>query len=266
MMFQIRHTCLIAAAAAAATFAGPTGAFAHAGLGDLMIYVDGGKLTTGYYDADGGTGLVTDAGPAFVYTTELEADWEGGGTPGIDEPGVATDGSVVADPDGQVYPFPANTALNISANLLPGLNVNAAYWTGAGAPNFVASPHTIEVEGGFSSLVFDGTSSLPGGSVSPWISDASGAAHDHLEFLLDESDAFATPGIYLFSLTFSATGVQSSDPVYFVAGYGLGEPAIDVAIESAEEWVEQNLVPEPASLTLGLVGAAMALIRHPRKR
>jgi len=230
-------------------------AHAHSDLGDLMIYVDNGKLVTGHYDFDGGTGLVTEPGPVFVYLTELEADWESGGTPGTDEPGLVTDGSHPSDPDGQLFAFPANTAPGVSAELLPGLNLNLAHWDGTGAVSFGTSPHAFEIEDAFSSITLDGTSASPVGAVSPWVSDLNGHGHGHLEFLLDEPDATATPGIYLFSLSFSANGAASSDPVYLLAGYGLAEPALDEALESAEAWVESNIVPEPATWLLCIMGA-----------
>lgn len=238
-------------------------AHAHGDLGDMMVYVDSGKIMNGYYDFDGGTGLVTDPGPAFVYLTELEADWESGGTPGVDEPGVATDGSHPSDPDGQLFAFPANTALTVSANVLPILNINLAFWDGSGAVSFGASPHAFEIEDAFASITLDGGSASPVGTVSPWVSDTNGHAHGHMEFLLNEPDVTATPGIYLFSLTFAATGLSPSDPVYYLAGYGLPDPELDEAMESAESWVESNLVPEPATWFLGSLGV-LALVHRQR--
>jgi len=242
------------------TFAAQT--HAHSDLGDLMIYVDHGKLVTGHYDFDGGTGLVTDPGPVSVYLTELESDWESGGTPGTDEPGIVTDGSHPSDPDGQLLGFPANTAPIVSAELLPTLNLNLAHWDGNGAVSFGVSPHAVEIEDAFASITLNGTGSSPVGTVSPWVSDSNGHAHGHLEFLLDEPDATATPGIYLFSLAFAANGVAPSDPIYLLAGYGLDEPALDEALESAETWVESNLVPEPATWLLGVMGACIIANRR----
>jgi hypothetical protein len=235
---------------------------AHGDLGDMMVYVDNGKLVTSHYDFDGGTGLVTDPGPALIYLTELESDWEGGGTPGVDEPGIATDGSHPSDPDGQLFAFPANTALTASAQVLPLLNVNLAYWDGNGAASFGSSPHTFTIEDAFATITLDGGVATPVGTVSPWVSDANGQAHGHLEFLLDEADATATPGIYLFSLAFAGGGASPSDPVYYLAGFGLDEPHMDGALESAEAWVEQNMVPEP---TVGLLGALGVLCMISRR-
>ncbi len=249
---------------AASLFTGATAsqALAHGGLGDLMVYVENGKIKTGHYDFDGGSGLVTAPGPTFVYVTELEDNWEGIGKPGVDEPGIVTDGAAPLDPDGQNFFFPANTALTITANVMPGLGVNAAYWDGTGAVSFGATPHDLEVEKGFGLITLDGGSSTPAGSVSPWISDSSGLAHDHVEFIIDEPDATASAGIYLFSLTFDTSNALQSDPIYFVAGYGLPEPGLDEAIEEAEEWVEANLVPEPSSLMLASAGLALAAVRR----
>lgn len=261
MQFKFTNTVLTAALLSGAC---ASQALAHGDLGDLMVYSRYGKVFVGNYDFDGGSGLVTSPGPSFVFVTELENDWESTGKPGVDEPGIVTDGSAPADPDGQNLLFPANTALTIAANVLPGLGVNAAYWDGSGAVSFGATPHALEIEKGFSTITLDGTAATPVGSVSPWTSDGSGFAHDHAEYFIDEPDATATAGIYLFSLTFDTNNLDASDPIYFVAGYGLPEPQLDEAIEEAEEWVEANLaVPEPASLMLVSLGfAAVARRRH----
>ncbi len=252
-----RHIINTLAAAAVMT----TSASADGGLGDLLIYVDNGKLITGHYDFDGGSGLVLDAGPTRVYTTEFEPDWEGGGTPGTDEPGIATDASHPNDPNGKLLDFPANTALRATANILPTLGLNAAFWDGSGAVNFTATPHTLSIEDPFASITLDGSTGTPVGSVSPWISGPNGTNHDHLEFLINEPDATATPGVYLFSLTFTA-GSLVSDPVFFVAGFGLPEPQLDDAIVAAQAWVESNVVPEPATWFLGSLGALALIYRH----
>ena len=240
-------------------------ALAHGDLGDLMVYDDNGKIITGHYDFDGGTALVTDPGPTYVYVTELEDNFDGGGTPGVDEPGYVTDGSAPADPDGQNYLFPGNTALSVTANVLPILGVNVAYWDGTGAVSFGASPHTMMIEGAFDSITLDGSSVNPTGSLNPWISDANGFAHGHLGYLLDEPDATASAGVYLFSVTLDASGLDAADPIYFVAGYGLPEPQIDDATELAEQWVETNLVPEPSTILLAAVGLTLVPARRQRR-
>ena len=120
---------------------------AHSDLGGLMPYVSDGQIVTGHYAMHDGSGLVTDPGPTYVYITELQSNWEGSGMPGIDEPGIVTDGSSPNDPDGQLYSFPANTALTVTANLLPDLNWNIAFWDGSGDVDFVQSPHALTIEG-----------------------------------------------------------------------------------------------------------------------
>ena len=110
--------------------------------------------------------------------------------------------------------------------------------------------------------MLDGDSNSPVGSVSPWISDANGEGHAHLEFLLNEPEVTAAAGIYLFSLSFNANGFETSDPVYYVAGYGLEESLLEEAIETAGAWAEANLVPEPGSLSLGALALLCCLARR----
>jgi len=249
---------------ASMTAAGP--ALADGELGDLMVYELNGKLITGHYDFDGGTGLVTDPGPTRIYLAEMEPDWEGGGTPGTDEPGIATDNSAPADPDGQNFAFPANARLDVSVPLLPNLEVNAAYWDGTGAVSFGTSPHSLILEDGFGAEIeVDGGTAAPTGTVSPWISGSDGTNHDHLEFLLDALDAEATPGIYLTSMVFSAGDLEPSDPAFFLFGVGLEEPLLDEALEAAEAWVQVNVVPEPTSIAT-LVGLTGVLMRRRARR
>lgn len=237
--------------------------------GDIMIYDNGsGGLNFGLYDFDGGTGEVLEVGPVYIIESELENDWESTGKPGTDEPGWATDGSAPLDPSTPLieYPFPANTALNVNANVIPVLNGNAAYWDGSGAVNFTTTmPNAIEVEDGFGSLLLDGSATAPAGTLSPWISTANGTAHDHLEFILDAPDATAAPGVYLISLSASA-GALDSEPLYFIFGYAgadFTDEQIEEAIESAEGYVETTIVPEPTSaLLLGLSGLAFCRRRR----
>ncbi|XAM00498.1 PEP-CTERM sorting domain-containing protein [Phycisphaeraceae bacterium D3-23] len=250
----------------AALAAGPT-ALAHEG-GDLMIYDNAsGGLSFGLYDFDGGTGEVISPGPIDLAITELDGNWEGTGMPGSDEPGWATDGSEPNDPDGIAFAFPANTQLNVAANVLPVLGGNAAYWDGIGAVAFTtAMPNGVIVEGAFGSeLDLDGSATAPAGTVSPWISGGDGTAHDHLEFLLDADDANAATGVYLISLSASA-GALDSEPLYVLLGWGgsdFTDEQLEAAIESAEGYVESEIVPEPGSLAL--LGAAGLLLARRRR-
>ena len=246
-------------------FAATGATMAHEG-GDIMPYDNGnGGLSFGRYDFDGGSGVVLDAGPIDIVEGELEASWETTGSPGGDEPGWATDGSAALDPDGVNFPFPANTALNISANVLPVLGGNAAYWDGTGPVSFSTTmPNGIEVEDGFNSFLLDGSGTAPAGTVSPWISDGDGEGHGHLEFVLDAPDATAATGVYLISLSASA-GSLDSDPLYFIFGYAgsdFTDPQIEEAIEAAEGYVETTIIPEPTSAALLALGGLLVARRR----
>ncbi|MEM1210061.1 MAG: PEP-CTERM sorting domain-containing protein [Planctomycetota bacterium] len=248
--------------------------------GDLMFYVnpsDSTELKVGRYDFDGGTGAVLESETEPVIIAEMEPSWEFSPNPGTDEPGLTTDGALQSgptpDPDGQSpsFPFPADTALIATANVLPVLGVDLAYWDGDGAVSFGATPQSIIVESPFSpgpleeEFVFDGDGVAPSGQMAPWQSLGDGTNHDHFEFLSPLDNASTTPGIYLFSLTFEAGGAVS-EPLYFLLGYADGVELTDVqldsALELAEGYVENVIIPEPASAMLLAAAGGLALIRR----
>ncbi|MEO0588619.1 MAG: PEP-CTERM sorting domain-containing protein [Planctomycetota bacterium] len=276
------------------TFAGQ--ATAGAG-GDLMFYVSDGELKVGRYDFDGGSGLVLEVESEPLVISEALPDWEDGGKPGTDEPGLTTDGALAPDPiEGGGDPngidpdlqFPPNTALVATANVLPVIGLDVAYWDATGPVTFGASPHNVLVESPFFSvplnfdeeLEFDSDGVAPAGQLAPWQSDANGTNHDHFEFIIDALDADATPGIYAFSLTFEADGAFS-EPQYFLLGYsdeayftdpefGIEDPsqvtltdlALEAALDQADEYFEENIIPEPASGLLLAAAGGLALIRR----
>lgn len=231
---------------------------------DLMPYVQGGALLTGGYEIDHGE---AEAGPFTVFEGELEANYEMEGKPGGDEPGIATDGSSPVVADNTIdFAFPANTDLNFDALLLPGLNVDAAYWDGTVGGNFVATPHDIILTNELISVPLDGDGTLPGTTgFTIWTSDANGVEHGHYDIFLDEPDATASEGIYLFSTQLEAgDGGPTSDPLFFVMNFGLDEEFHEIAADFVNAGDLTAAVPEPASLALVLGGGLAVLGRRRR--
>jgi hypothetical protein len=117
------------------------------------------------------------------------------------------------------------------------------YWNGMGAVAFVPALADFRIDEG---------NPLPGSA------GVGGSYHDH-PFLVVNSDAL--PGIYLASAFGVVDGFDPSDPVYLV--FATGEE-LEEAHGLAAEWVEANLVPEPASL--GLAAIACVAIFAARRR
>ncbi|MBB6429888.1 PEP-CTERM sorting domain-containing protein [Algisphaera agarilytica] len=254
---------LTAGLATAGLFAGSANAEEEAH-SDIMPYVDNGVLLTGGYVFAEGT---AEAGPFTVYEGELGANYEAEGMPGGDEPGFATDGSSTIVSDGTIdFAFPANTALNFNSLLLPGLNLDAAYWDGTLGGNFVATPDTVILTNELISVDLNGDSTLPGTTgFTIWTSDSNGVGHGHFDVFIDEPDATAQAGIYLISLELEAgSGGPTSDPLFFVLNYGLDEELHEVAADFVSAGDLTAAVPEPASLALVLGGGLVALGRRRR--
>jgi hypothetical protein len=119
------------------------------------------------------------------------------------------------------------------------------YWSGVSPVTFVPALANFRIDGG---------NPLPGSA------GLGGSYHDH-PFLVVDSDAL--PGIYLASAFGVVDGFDPSDPVYLVFATGA---EFEDAHGEAAEWVETNLVPEPASLGLAAAscGAILGVLRRKR--
>jgi hypothetical protein len=150
-----------------------------------------------------------------------------------------------------------------------GFNITADLraWTGSGFGP-VPDSETLTLEKGSQSRTAGTGTGFVGGFTFA-IADALGGIHEDLEFLLNGSDGNnlpgdgeePDPGVYLleWELTTSAAGIETSLPFWLVFNNGQDEAVHDAAIE----WVEQNLVPEPASV-LFLAAGGVALLRRRR--
>lgn len=145
----------------------------------------------------------------------------------------------------------------LPANFTLGIDVltDLQFWDGVGGVSFAAAPIDVllGLKRGSPVLYVSGTGQS--GTV-PTIGSTgvSGRVHVHIESQLhytDGTDAAAPnapDGVYLvgLSLTLPGSGLANSDPIFFVYNNGLDEEIHDTAIE----WVETALVPEPSSWAL----------------
>jgi hypothetical protein len=119
------------------------------------------------------------------------------------------------------------------------------YWNGIGPVAFVPALADFRIDEG---------NPLPGSA------GVGGSYHDH-PFLVVDSDAL--PGIYLASAYGVVDGFEPSDPVYLV--FATGEEFED-AHGQAAEWVQANLVPEPASIGLAAMACGANLTVRRKRR
>jgi hypothetical protein len=124
-----------------------------------------------------------------------------------------------------------------------GLTDDLFYWNGTGPVAFAPSLADFRIDGG---NPLSGTAGV------------GGSFHDHPFLVVDST---ALPGLYLASVYGVVDGFAPSEPAYLV--FATGEEFED-AHGVAAEWVETNLVPEPASL--GLAAIAFGAIFGVRRR
>ncbi len=215
-----------------ALFAAPAATLA--GEGDIWIYQQNGRLTTGSIEEF--PGLDREAG-VRVFAGELGVDVPNAG----DEPGLR-----ILDGD-----FAVGTQI--------GFNIRRALrqWDGS---NFdTLSPHTMTISFGPASQttpIADPFAPIPGFNVPV---DSEGGLHDHWDFLLN-AGSLAANGVFLLDveLTTTAPGVATSEFIWILFGQGVDE----VTLEAAEDWAASN-IPAPGSLAL-LVAGAIPMLRRRR--
>lgn len=163
--------------------------------------------------------------------------------------------------------LPGSTAVNFTMNAftIAGQTSNLFFWDGVDHDNVAFAPvsagYSLEMtRTGFSAVANGSASNVAGFNIQT--TNANGSMHRHLEFILSAPAADSTPadGFYMIGLTFDVVGTTPSDPIWII--FGAGDHDED-AHHEAVEWVEANLVPEPASLSLLGLGA-MLLVRRRR--
>lgn len=249
----MKITPFVCTAALLSAFAGS--ALAGEGHVDGLLLINpDGKLVTGGYDFENAT-------VESVNTRVYEGEFDAFGS--SDEPGFnAVSNTNTSLPAGYTT-LPGSTAVSFNANAfsIGASTANLWHWDGIGAVNFapVSSPTQLQiVESAFSSILNGSASDVAGFVIDT--TSASGFLHKHITFNLSNTDA-STPdgGFYLWSLTLSV-GQLSSDPAYFVHGFGEHN---EIAHEAAVDFIQSTVVPEPSSLALLSLGG-LALMRRRR--
>lgn len=152
--------------------------------------------------------------------------------------------------DSEPGTFPTGT--QVGFNILDALRT----WNGSDFSTFGSA--TMAISNGPATVTTPTTadSFVPGFGLNV---SANGQWHQHLGYTLDEP---ATDGVYLLTLELynSDPGIATSGPFFVVFNQNVDAVIHDDAIA----YVETNLVPEPAALSLLAVAALTA--RRPRRR
>jgi hypothetical protein len=196
---------------------------------------------------------------------------------GRDEPGfdALASGSLLLPPGASALPANSPVTINIAPFKLGNTSSPLYYWNGTGAVNFLP----IKATQPGVAMALDPN---PIGTTS-----ASGALHEHPAFTLDNGAAgVPADGVYLISPTASVPGLAESQHFYMLwlvdallddeeAAEGLEDTFANnqtvylgkdfAFFPAAIEYVETNLVPEPATGSLGLA-ALVGLIATARRR
>jgi hypothetical protein len=176
----------------------------------------------------------------------------------ISDPGFNTVGASSLPPGSQL-------SFNVPGAAVFGLPSNLSYWNGSGGVSFgPPGGETLRLSRGTQNrTIGGGTIAFDGFAIGT--AGANGALHEHLSSFLQGSDGNVDPGdgvvaadgIYLVPLVLASSdsSIAASQPLFLVYNNGLDEEVHDMAIE----WVETNLVPipEPASVSLGVLGILM---------
>lgn len=204
-------------------------AAAHEG-GDILVDLVDGRLVTGTVDEDGSNPEVGER----VFGAEFE-----------DPMDIFTD-----EPGHKALPGTFDPSGRNGFNILSALKM----WTGSGFIGLDAlTEETMEIS--FGSLVRKSTNGFVSGFFLN--NDADGGWHRHLGFRLNGKigdEWNPRLGIYMLELELKNddSTIGNSLPYYIIFNYGMDEEYHDAAID-----YQRDVVPEPATLTVMALGAAM---------
>ena len=209
---------------------------ANAQHADVLVQVADGRLTTGSADFDSGEWTLG----RRVYTAEFSSIFS------VNNPGFNALAAASPSLPAGATALPGNAPLGW--DFLPmksdGALWNLFYWDGLGATEseveFGELPgpdYRLDVYGRHNIVGVDGSPIVvPGDVINNTNSD--GSLHTHRFFYLDSGNQNATTnpvdGIYLMSMRLKMTGLDPSQPIYFV----FGTPGSTLAaLRAAETWV-----------------------------
>ncbi len=234
---------------------------ALAGGGDVGFWLDGSQITTRTYDHDNLTML----GASRVFLGDLSYFAATGTDPESifgDEPGW---GALGAN-------FTTTATLNItvrsSLKFFDGSGWNG---TSFNAPTFAATSTRLRIADdlGAFDITTPASDPIDPSAVDPartFSLDLVGGQnyHKHIPYFLDDSAGGPLSGIaegfYLLEFDISASNLSRSLPFWIVFKYG--ESFSEEQHEAIEEWVEENIVPTPASAGLIALGGLLASRRR----
>ena len=254
---------------AAALAAAPVAAYADGDLGDIAVRIADGRIETSLVaDADGD--LNSFNGPQErVFVADLD-EFEDDGDVSVFSPppgGLPNDAFYVTntpgfDSDEGTFAPGAFVGLDVVTDA-PALGDNLALYNPA---TNAIEPTAVELQASFASDVVRTDGSFGGG---PLFLPAfqSGSWHRHYVFAafdgLDPQTGDLTPpptGVYILEaeLATQQPGVLDSDPIYVVFGVGANDAEIDAAVD----FLEANVIPEPAAASLLAVAGGLVLRRR----
>jgi hypothetical protein len=239
---------------------------------DILVALDSnGQLVTGTAELDSGTYAIGKRAFGFHPPGPL------GGLYATTDPGYNAVQQSELPAGYTALPGDAELKFDIAADTIGGVTANFWYWDGVddnGNNNYYDDVDWTPVPPGYTyefdlldalEAIADGSgSAVPGFPI--WSTDSVGYLHKHLNMYMDDGDGNAATsvqdGFYLvgIDLYVDEPSVLRSETLYFLPSVGHHTPAQHR--DGAVAWVNNNLVPEPASLSLLAIGALACLRRR----